>query len=47
MPTEECVTVMFNGVLYVLVVMDTNAVFVVDLTKLKSPNDITCDNMGT
>jgi len=27
--------------------MDTNAVVVVDLNKLKSPNDITCDDMET
>lgn len=51
--TEECVTILLNSELSNSLIcgkvpfsVETNAVFVVDLNKLTSPNDITCDNMG-
>ena len=53
MPTEECVTVSLNSDLKessicsrVPFAVDINAAFVVDMNKLKSPDDITCDDMG-
>ena len=51
--TQECVTVLLNSELSdssicgkVSFSVEINTVFVVDLNKLTSPNDITCDNMG-
>ena len=51
--TQECVTVLLNSKLRdssicskVPFSVEINAVFVVDLNKLSSPNDITCDDMG-
>ena len=51
--TQECITVLLNSELSnssicgkVPFSVETNAVFVVDLNELSSPNDITCDDMG-
>ena len=51
--TQECVAILVNSNLKDLFIcsrvpftVEINATFVVDLNRLSSPNDITCDDMG-
>ena len=51
--TQECATVLLNSNLKDLFIysrvpfaVEMNATFVVDLNRLSSPSDITCDDMG-
>ena len=51
--TQECVTVLLNSNLKEIFIcsrvpfaVEINAAFIVDLNRLSSPSDITCDDMG-
>ena len=51
--TQECATVLLNSNLKDIFIcsrvpfaVEINAAFIVDLNRLNSPNDITCDDMG-
>ena len=50
--TQEAISVLLNSELESLIctkvpfAVEVNAVFIVDLNKLASPNDVVCDDMG-